>query len=86
MLYFFGEWPPTFRGNLYFQGSSSLVPLVLLNPEMLTIRSFETSGTVHSAIQRHITGDLNHNKHRCVNLISRNCVRVILVKRVDDRE
>jgi len=75
-----------FRGNIYFQGSRSLVPLLLLNPEMLTIRFFETSGTVHSALQRHITEDLNHNKHRCDNLIPRICVRVILVKRVDDRE
>jgi hypothetical protein len=70
----FGEWPPTFRGNLYFQGSRSLVLLVQLNPEMLTIRSFKTSGTVYSATQRHITEDLNHNKHRCDNLIPRSSI------------
>lgn len=69
----FGEWPPTFRGNLHFQGSRSLVPFVLLNPKIQTVRSFETSETVHSAIQRHITEYLNHNKLRCDNLITSNC-------------
>lgn len=48
------------------------------------MRSFEKSRTVHSAIQRHITEDFNHNKRLCDNLIPRNILRVILVKRVDD--
>ena len=43
------------------------------------LRSSETSRTTHPTTQRHTPEDLNHLKHRCENLISRQHFLIIVI-------